>query len=79
VARELPMLDARLRAAGFRPGAPTSEVAAQDQGVCERLACDRCGAAPLAYRPYVHRTSSRFTPRYRAFMQCRVCGLVREF
>jgi hypothetical protein len=76
---ELRMLDARLRAAGFEPGAPTSEVAAQDEGVCGRSACTRCAATRLAYRPYVQGGSGRFARRYRAFAVCRVCGHVLEF
>ena len=78
MAVELRMLDARLRAAGFQPGAPTSEVAAQDEGVCGRSACNRCGATHLAYRPYVYGRSGRFA-RYRAFAVCRVCGHILEF
>jgi hypothetical protein len=73
------VLDAHLRAEGFRPGAPTAEVAAQDEGVCARSACARCGSPELRYRPYVRRADNRPGGRYRAFAFCRVCGHVREF
>ena len=73
------LLDAHLKAQGFRPGAPSSEVAAQDEGVCERSACARCGASELEYLPYVQGKSKRFATRYRAFAMCLSCGHVREF
>ena len=76
---KLRMLEQHLRSQGFSPGAPSAEVAAQDEGVCERSACNRCGAVELAYHPYVHRTSKRFAARYRAFAMCLACGHIREF
>jgi hypothetical protein len=72
-------LDMHLRAEGFRPGAPTAEVAAQDEGVCARSACTRCGSPNLRYRPYVRTADAGPAARYRAFAFCRVCGHVWEF
>lgn len=76
----LPELDHRLRAEGYRPGAPDAEVAAADAGTAAQIACRRCGRLGLGYLPYLH-PERRFgaAPAYRALAVCTGCGAAEEF
>ena len=71
-------LDRRLRLDGYRPGSPSAEVAAADQGVCARIACPSCRQAGLDYRPYVNPEVRRGTG-YRPLAVCEGCGTAEEF
>ena len=72
--------DQSLRAEGFEPGAPSGEVAAQDEGICVRLACPECRRPGLVYRPYVNDRFRRRSRRcYRPLAVCGGCGQALEF
>ena len=76
----LPELDHRLRAEGYRPGAPDAEVAAADAGTAAQIACRRCGRLGLMYRPYLHpELRLAGAPVYRALAVCAGCGVAEEF
>ncbi len=71
-------LDRVLQHAGYVPGPPSAEVAAQDEGVCARMACSVCGSTGVEYHPYVPRSGSA-AGAYRAFAVCRACRRAAEF
>ena len=69
--------DCALRAEGYRPGAPSAVVAAEDEGVLARGVCPECRHPRLAYRPYVKPQSG--LNGYRALGVCGSCGHAEEF
>jgi hypothetical protein len=79
VAGRFTEVDRALRSEGYEPRPPSAEVAAQDEGTCQRLSCTQCSKPGLGYRPYLLRDGSRGGARYRAVAVCAGCYEAFEF
>jgi hypothetical protein len=68
---------AALRAAGFRPGAPSRDTASDDELACGLAFCPACHTQGLTYHPYVRR--DRRSLAYRFLAVCPACCNAEEW